>query len=111
MKKMIIVAGLAAAFAMPLSAAQANGWGHSGHNNYSSGLINVSPSVTTGNLGVLNGTRVLNNSPILSGNVVSGVLSGNRTTSIGNGALGGNVLGILSGNSRNTTILRGGKRR
>jgi hypothetical protein len=76
-------------------AAQAGGWGGSNHGNgYSSGLLNISPSVGLGDVNLLNGTSILNGSGILSNNVLSGIFSGNGILS-GNGI----GLGILSGNS------------
>ena len=51
----------------------------------------------TGSINLLNGTGILNGSPILSGNVVKGILNGNKTD-VGNGILGGALLGILGGN-------------
>ncbi|MDF1598344.1 hypothetical protein PZ895_00970 [Mesorhizobium sp. YIM 152430] len=109
MKTFIIVTTAAAALALSGLSAQAGGWGGSNSHNYSSGLINVSPSVRTGNVNLLNGTSVLNNSPIASGNVVSGILSGNQTGNgigNGNGILGG-TLGILGGNSSKYSVRKG----
>jgi hypothetical protein len=109
MKTFIIVTTAAAALALSGVSAQAGGWGGGSSHNYSSGLINVSPSVRTGNVNLLNGTSVLNNSPIASGNVVSGILSGNQTGSgigNGNGILGG-TLGILGGNSSKYSVRKG----
>lgn len=101
MKSIVIVSATAVALSLSAMSAQAGGWGGGwgGKNshNYSSGLVNVSPSVRTGNVNLLNGISVLNNSPIASGNVVSGILSGNRTNA-GNGILGGLRLGILGSN-------------
>ena len=79
MNKFIAVVALASGLSM--SAAQAGGWGgHNGHTNASSGLVNVSPTINTGNItGISN---VLNWSPILSGN---SILSGNNA---GIGVLG-----------------------
>lgn len=76
------------AVSMSLASVQAHagGWGGSktiksytshnvsAKNNYSSGLLNVSPSIKLGDVSVLSG--ILNNSPILSGN---SILSGNNT--------------------------------
>lgn len=115
MKKLVLSVATAAALSMTAGIAQAGGWGgggwgHSSHtNNYnnqrgnfgsSSGLVNVSPSVGLGDVGLLNGLSVLNNSPILSGN------------STGNGILGGGILngsqtGILGGGNRHTN--KGGR--
>ncbi len=71
--------------------AQAGGFGKGGHSGYSSGLINVSPSIGIGDVSVLNG--IGNGNAILSGNVVSGVLNGNDT---------GVLNGVLSGIGINT---------
>ena len=111
MYKSATVAMLAAAMSFAAVPAYAGGWGGKGaqsynsfnstsaHNNYSSGLLNVSPSVNVGDVKVLSG--ILNNSPILSGN---SILSGNNT---GVGILGtgtgllNNVIGNISkGKSR-----------
>lgn len=89
MRKSIAFATIAAALSLSAASAQANGWGgYNTNNNYSSGLVNVSPTVKTGDVNVLSG--------ILSGN---SILSGNNT---GVGILGtgtgviSNVLGITS---------------
>lgn len=106
MKSFIIVTTAALAMALSGVSAEAGGWGggkNKNSHNYSSGLINVSPSVRTGNL------NVLNNSPIASGNVVSGILSGNKTgngIANGNGILGG-TLGVLGGNSSKYSVRKG----
>jgi len=99
MRKFVTFAAIATALSLPVASAQANGWGgYSSHNNHSSGLINVSPSVKTGNISVLSG--ILNNSPILSGN---SILSGNN---VGVGVLGtgtgllNNVIGGQQGKKR-----------
>lgn len=97
MRKFAILLAAASGLAMIPATAQANGWG-GGFNaqpNHSSGLVNVSPSVRTGNISVLGG-GILNNSPILSGN---SVLSGNNT--------GIGVLGTGTGLLNN--VLSGGK--
>lgn len=111
MKTFIITTITAATLALSGISAHAGGWGGgsnwSGHNSnaHSSGLINVSPTVRTGNVNLLNGLGILNNSPIASGNVVSGILNGNKT---GNGILGGVLngatLGILGGNSQRYSV-------
>lgn len=111
MKSFVIVTTAALAMALSGVSAQAGGWGgkNSSTHNHSSGLVNVSPSVHTGNLNLLNGTSVLNNSPIASGNVVSGILNGNKTgngVANGNGILGG-TLGILGGNSSKYSVRKG----
>jgi hypothetical protein len=112
MKSIIIVTTAALAMALSGVSAQAGGLGggkNKNSHNYSSGLVNVSPSVRTGNLNLLNGTSVLNNSPIASGNVISGILSGNKTgngIANGNGILGG-TLGILGGNSSKYSVRKG----
>ena len=96
MKTVAMTLATAAAVALSIGTAEA-GWKKKSFNSYSHGLVNVSPSVSTGNLNVLNGTAVLNGSPIASGNVVQGILNGNKT-SVGNGILGGAVKNILGGN-------------
>lgn len=107
MFKSATFAMLAAALSFAAVPAHAGGWGGknsynsyntSAHNNYSSGLLNVSPSVKVGDVSVLSG--ILNNSPILSGN---SILSGNNT---GVGILGtgtgllNNVIGNVSKKGR-----------
>jgi hypothetical protein len=108
MKKFVAIAAVVTAVSFSAVSAQAGGWGYNGQNTYSSGLINVSPSLKTGNIGVLNGLGVgiLNGSPIASGNVVQGILSGNDVLG-GNGVLNGNSTGILG---IGTNLLKGGKR-
>ncbi len=110
MKTFIITTVTAATLALSGMSAHAGGWGGSswnGHNSnaYSSGLINVSPTVRTGEINLLNGLGILNNSPIASGNVVSGILSGNKTgNGILSGVLNGATLGILGGNSQRYSV-------
>lgn len=93
--KSIAIATIAFAFMMSGAAAHAGGW-----NGKSGGLVNVSPSVQVGSVGVANGAlsgnSALNGNAILSGNAVSGILNGNTV-----GVLSGNGLGIgiLSGNN------------
>ncbi len=90
-----IIAAAVLAFGFATAPASAGGWGYTPSNSYhSSGLVNVSPNVRTGNINVLNGTQLLNASPILSGN---SILNGNRT-SAGNGILGGTLNNLLGGN-------------
>lgn len=92
MRKSILFAA-AAALSIVATPVLANGWGgsqgtgyapmipsYNGYNNQSAGLVNVSPSVNLGNVGVANG--VLAGSIIGSGN---SILSGNNT---GIGVLG-----------------------
>ena len=87
MRKSIFFA-VAATLSLVASPVLASGWGggghkaptNYGHNNQSSGLVNVSPTVKLGNIGVANG--VLGGSVIGSGN---SILSGNST---GIGVLG-----------------------
>ena len=87
MRKSIFFA-VAATLSLVASPVLASGWGggghkaptNYGHNNQSSGLVNVSPTVKLGNIGVANG--VLGGSVIGSGN---SILSGNNT---GIGVLG-----------------------
>lgn len=100
MKKLVITVA-AAAVCMSSGTAFAGGWGKTG-----GGLLNLSPSVGVGvgNITALNGISVLNGSPILSGNNVSGILSGNHT-----GILQG--IGIdLFGKSTSYSV-KNGKRR
>lgn len=81
--------------------AHAGGWGKSsGSQQVSSGLLNVSPSVQLGNVGLLNGLNILGGSSILSGNTLSGIVKGNgnnvgtantngHQNAVGNGFVGG----------------------
>ena len=52
--------------------AHAGGWGSKGNTGNGAastgGLVNVSPSIQTGSINVLNGTSILNGAAILSGN-------------------------------------------
>ena len=109
MKKIATLATVAATLSFLAVPAQANGWGKGGHLQSSSGLVNVSPSVQTGNLNLLSGIGVLNNSSILSGNVLSGIVKGS-----GNNVGHGNVSGGTFGNSQKTlnnqSFNRSGKR-
>jgi hypothetical protein len=104
MRKFIALATLASGLSLSIASAQAGGWGgyngynshntyasQKGHNSNSSGLVNVSPSVNTGNISVLSG--ILNQSPILSGNsILSGNNAGLGILGSGTGLLN-NVLG------------------
>ena len=109
MRNLVAFATVATALSFSAVTAQAGGWGSSGwgnngnSNTSAGGLVNVSPSIQTGNIGVLNGIKILNGSPIASGNVVSGILSGNGVLSGNNTGVG--VLGLGSG------LLNNGKRR
>ncbi len=87
MKKFVIILTAAIVSTSAVSA-HAGGWGsNTGNFSQSSGLINVSPSIGLGNIGL--GVNLLNGSPILSGN---NILSGNST-----GILNGNAVGVLNG--------------
>ena len=90
MSKLLSLVVVTTALSFSVVTADAGGWGkrgqrgyHDNHNNYSSGLLNVSPDLDLGDINLLNGNSIL---------------SGNRT-SIGNGILGGALIGILGGNS------------
>ncbi len=77
--------------------AYAGGFGrHGGNHGFSSGLINVSPSIGLGDITALNG--VLSGNAILSGNNVSGILNGN-TTNVLSGILGSVTNVVTQGNS------------
>lgn len=101
MKKFAALAALATALSFSAMPAEANGWGNRGNSNTSGGgLLNLSPSIQTGNLNLLSGIGILNNSSILSGNVLSGIVKGNgnnvgqgnvsgRGNFVGNGLIGG----------------------
>lgn len=99
MKKFAALAAVATAFSFSVVSAEANGWrsnttsNHNG-NNYSSGLVNVSPTVRTGNLNVLSGIGILNNSPILSGNNLGLGILGSGT------GLLNNVIAVPESNGR-----------
>lgn len=110
MIKSATFAVVAVSLSLATAQAHAGGWGGSktvksytnhtvsAHNNYSSGLLNVSPSVKLGDVNVLSG--ILNNSPILSGN---SILSGNNT--------GVGILGTGTGLLNNVIGNRGKSRR
>ena len=91
MKKTVLA--FAAAISVVTFAAQAGGWGHHGDSGNRGGLINISPKL--GDIDVLNGLSVMDDSAILSGINVSGILNGNDT---GNGILSGIGLNLLGGN-------------
>lgn len=101
MRKSILFAA-AAALSIVASPVLAGGWGggykapsnYNGHNNYSSGLVNVSPTVKLGNIGVGNG--ILAGSAIGSGN---SILSGNNT-GLGILGTGTGLLNNVVGNIR-----------
>lgn len=120
MKKIATLATVAATLSFLAVPAQANGWGKGGHLQSSSGLVNVSPSVQTGNLNLLSGIGVLNNSSILSGNVLSGIVKGNNNNvghgnvsgsqnAVGNGIIGGGSFGNSQTFNHNS-FNRSGKR-
>ena len=95
--KKIVLACAAVAVSFSTVAAEAGGWGgssignsfRSNGNGYSSGLLNISPTVGLGDVNLLGG------SAILSGNRVSGILNGN-TTGVVSGVLSG-IGNVLSG--------------
>jgi len=96
MKKFAVAIAAVAVALVPV-AAQAGGFGKSGNNS----LVNVSPSIKVDDIKVLNGSPILSGNSTASGNtVLSGILNGNKT-SVGEGLLGNGILtgGILSGNS------------
>ncbi|MEQ1938652.1 hypothetical protein ABMA46_10390 [Mesorhizobium sp. CN5-321] len=95
MKKFALALAIAAV-SFSAAGAQAGGFGrHGGNVGASGGLINVSPSIGLGNIGVLNG--VLSGNAILSGNNVSGILNGN-TTNVLSGILGSVTNVVTQGN-------------
>lgn len=111
MKKYAALIALATAVSFTAASAQAGGWGSPGHGQVSSGgLLNLSPSIQTGNLNLLSGIGVLNNSSILSGNVISGIVKGNNNNvghgnvsghqnAVGNGFIGGGSFGNVKSSS------------
>ena len=111
MKKFTAFASLAALLSLSAVPAEAGGWGRStGHQQSSGGLLNISPSVQTGNLNLLSGIGILNNSSILSGNVLSGIVKGNnnnvgngnvngKQNAVGNGMVGGGSFGNTQNNA------------
>ncbi len=114
MMKFAAFAALATALSLSAMPAEANGWGNRGNSNTSGGgLLNLSPSIQTGNLNLLSGIGILNNSSILSGNVLSGIVKGNgNNVGHGNVSGSGNFVGngLIGGGSFNTTT-KSGKRR
>lgn len=122
MKKFAAFASLAAVLSFAALPAEAGGWGRSGASQQSSGgLVNISPSVQTGNLNLLSGIGVLNNSSILSGNVLSGIVKGNNNNvgngnvngqqnAVGNGIVGGGSFGNSQSSAWNS-FNSAGKRR
>lgn len=126
MRKFIVFTAVSAAVSLSAAPALAggwgggSGWGKGGHVASSGGLLNVSPSIQTGNLNLLSGIGILNNSPILSGNVLSGIVSG-KSNNVGQGNVGGrqNAVGngLIGGGSFGNSATRihksssyGGKR-
>lgn len=114
MKKFAAFATFAAVLSLSAIPAHAGGWGKTGHLQSSSGLVNIAPSVQTGNLNLLSGIGILNNSSILSGNVLSGIVNGNhnnvgngnvsgRQNAVGNGIIGGGSFGNSSLVQQRTT--------
>lgn len=101
MRKSILFAAVAA-LPFVASPALAGGWGggygspgnYNSHNNNSKGLVNVSPTVKLGNIGVGNG--ILAGSAIGSGN---GILAGNNT-GLGILGTGTGLLNNVVGNIR-----------
>lgn len=123
MSKFAAFIALAAVVSFTAIPAQAGGWGKTtGHLQSSSGLVNIAPSVQTGNLNLLSGIGLLNNSSILSGNVLSGIVSGSnnnvghgnvsgRQNAVGNGIVGGGSFGNSKANTfNNQSFNRSGKR-
>ncbi|MBI1619134.1 hypothetical protein [Aquamicrobium zhengzhouense] len=105
MLKYIAFAAVSTCLTFSALPAMAGGWGKSGASQSSyGGFVNISPSVQTGNLALLSGIGVLNNSNILSGNVISGLVKGNNNNvghgnttgsqnAVGNGIIGGGSFG------------------
>lgn len=94
MKKFAIVL-TAAVVSFSTVSAYAGGFGSRGNgNNSGGGLINISPGIALGDIGILNG------SPILSGNntQVGGILNG----------VGVGILGVGTGLSKVTNSILGG---
>lgn len=114
MKKFAAFASLAALLSFAAIPAEAGGWGRSGASQQSSGgLVNISPSVQTGNMNILSGIGVLNNSSILSGNVLSGIVTGShnnlgngnvngKQNAVGNGIVGGGSFANTQNNAWNS---------
>jgi hypothetical protein len=88
----VIFAAAAIASSVGVAEAGSSGWG----GNSSSSLINISPTIDLGKIGLLN--NVLSGNNILSGNLVSGILNGNKTSLVG-GVLSGLGINLLGGNS------------
>ncbi len=84
MKKFTAFAAVALVCSFASASAEAGGWGGNRGNNQSSGLINLSPTIRTGDLNVLRGIGILNNSPILSGNNLGLGILGNGTGLLNN---------------------------
>lgn len=106
MSKFVAFAAVAAVFSLSAVPAHASGWGSKGGNQTKSygGFVNISPSVSTGNLNLLSGIGIGNNSSLLSGNVLSGIVKGNNNNvghgnttgsqnAVGNGIIGGGSFG------------------
>lgn len=105
MKKIALFAVVAAAVSSVAIPANAGGWGRTSTTQASQGgLLNVSPSIQLGDLGVANGLSILGGASILSGNVLSGIVKGannnvgqgnvaGRQNGVGNGLIGGGSFG------------------
>ncbi|MBN9220402.1 MAG: hypothetical protein J0I79_20840 [Mesorhizobium sp.] len=87
----VIFAAAAIASSVGVAQAGSGGWGGN-----SGSLINISPTIDLGKIGVLN--NLLNGNNILSGNLVEGILSGNKTSLVG-GVLSGIGINLAGGNS------------
>ena len=97
MLKLIAFAALSSTLTFAAVPAMAGGWGTSGTTQSSyGGFVNISPSVQTGNIALLSGIGLLNNSNILSGNVVSGIVSGNNNN-VGHGNVTGSQNAVGNG--------------
>lgn len=90
MKKCITISA-ALIFSLSASQAFAGGWGGNNAYGLSSGLVNISPTVSVG--GVANGSAILSGN-----NVASGILSGNVVGVDVNGVLSGVGINLFGGN-------------
>lgn len=103
MKKIAVFAVVTAAISTAAIQAHAGGWGRTSTTQASQGgLINLSPSIQLGDLGIANGLNILGGASLLSNNVLSGFVKGannnigqsNVTGSqnaVGNGVIRGSI--------------------
>lgn len=114
MKKIAVFVAVAAAISSAAVPAHAGGWGRTSTTQASQGgLINLSPSIQLGDLGIANGLNILGGASLLSNNVLSGLVKG-ANNNVGQSNVTGhqNAVGngVIRGSIGNTVNMLGASR-